>query len=605
MLAVSGVLVVSAALLVSDNVADHLQQTAVSEAVRTTEAVVRGYIDPSLTPDVLADPTSAAGVALDADLARLVAAGKILRIKVWAKDGTVAFSDLPALRGHRFPVAADLLEVFGGETSSEFSDGSDEENEFEHGLAAEFLSIYLPVRSATDGSVIAAYEVYEDAGPIVSSIAQTRQDVLLIVGAMAFGLLLLLVAAFSVASRRMSRQNRRLLEQAVKEQVLTTDLRRSQERFRSLVQNSADVSMIVGTDGRVVYESQAVERVLGFKMEDRVGRSVFEAVHPDDISWGEELLGDVVRTPGAMVSGELRIRHSDGSWRWIEAVGKNLLDDPSVGGVVVNYRDITSRRKLEEELRHQAFHDNSLTGLANRALFIDRLEHALSLSQRALRPLAVLFVDLDDFKTINDSLGHGDGDAILREVAERLRGGLRGGDTLARMGGDEFAVLVEDPPAATAPTSVAERLAETLVPPFTIGGKELFVRASIGISVLMTRDQTADELLRNADVAMYMAKRKGKNRIESFEPSMHAAAIDRLALKGDLEQALDRDEFFVLYQPVMDLTTLELVGVEALLRWRHPDRGVVGPMDFIPVAEETGLIVPLGRWVLEEACHQA
>ncbi|HEX5450999.1 MAG TPA: bifunctional diguanylate cyclase/phosphodiesterase, partial [Candidatus Limnocylindrales bacterium] len=186
-----------------------------------------------------------------------------------------------------------------------------------------------------------------------------------------------------------------------------------------------------------------------------------------------------------------------------------------------------------------------------------------------------------------------------------LRAGLRAGDTLARMGGDEFAVLVEDPPAATDPTVVAERLADTLRDPFAVGGKELFVHASFGVSMLTSRDQTAEELLRNADISMYMAKRKGKNRVEVFEPSMHAAAIARLALKGDLERALERDEFFVLYQPVMDLATLEIVGVEALLRWRHPKRGVVGPIDFIPVAEETGLIIPLGRWVLVEACRQS
>ncbi len=496
------------------------------------------------------------------------------------------------------------MDVFGGEVSTEFSDGTDAENVFEHGLADRLLSIYLPVHSADGGKVIGAYEVYEDAAPIVADIAQTRQDVLLIVGAMALGILALLYAAFSIASRRLTTQNRRLVEQAVKEQILTTDLRRSQERFRSLVQNSVDVNMIVATDGTIEYESPAVERVLGFKADDRVGRSAFGAIHPDDVAWGEELLGDVVRTPGTMVAGEFRVKHADGSWRWIEAVGKNLLDDPAVGGVVVNYRDITSRKELEDELRHQAFHD-SLTGLANRALFVDRLEHALSLSQRAPRPVAVLFVDLDDFKTINDSLGHGEGDVILQRVAERLRGAFRDGDTLARMGGDEFAILVEDPPAATAPTVVADRLVAALQAPFTEGGKELFVHASVGVAVLTSRSQTADELLRNADISMYMAKRKGKNRIEIFEPSMHAAALARLALKGDLERALERDEFFVLYQPVLNLASLEIVGVEALLRWRHPEHGVVAPAEFIPVAEETGLIIPLGRQVLLEACRQS
>jgi diguanylate cyclase (GGDEF)-like protein/PAS domain S-box-containing protein len=603
-LGVSGALVVGTALLVSINVSGHLQGAAVNEAVRATEAVVRGYIDPSVANGALANSTSEQGAAINADLERLVSAGKLLRIKVWAPDGTIAFSDLAQLRGRKFPVEEDLGETLEGHVSTDFSNAADDENVFERGLAEEFLSIYLPIRSGGTGDVVGAYEIYEDAAPILADIAQTRQDVLLIVGGMALGLLALLYAAFTVASRRLTSQNRRLLSQAVTEQILTADLRRSQERFRSLVQNSADVSMILGADGTIEYESSAVERVLGFRAEDRVGRSVLGSVHADDQSFGQELLNDVVRTPGAMATGELRVQHADGSWRWLEAVGKNLFDDPAVGGLVINYRDITTRKALENELRHQAFHD-SLTGLANRALFVDRLDHALSLTRRNQRPLAVLFVDLDDFKTINDSLGHGEGDAILISVAERLRSALRAGDTIARMGGDEFAVLVEDPPDASGPTDVADRLLQVLEAPFTNGGKELFVHASVGVAIMTSRKQTADELLRNADVSMYMAKAKGKNRVEIFEPSMHTAALARLALKGDLERALERDEFFVLYQPVLNLSTMEVVGVEALVRWRHPDRGVVGPVDFIPVAEETGLIIQLGRWVLEQACRQS
>jgi diguanylate cyclase (GGDEF)-like protein/PAS domain S-box-containing protein len=599
----SGILIVGTALLVSANVSDHLEKAAVNEAVRTTEAVVRGYIDPVVTPG-LANPTGAQAASINADLERLVAAGKILRIKIWAPDGTVVFSDLPALRGRQFAPDADLSEVMEGNLSTDFSSATDAENIFERGLAQDFLSIYLPIRSPGDGQVIGAYEVYEDAAPILAEMAQTRRDVLAIVGGMALGLLAILYLAFTVASRLLTRQNRRLVEQAAKEQSLHADLRQSRERFQSLVQNSADVNMILGAGGEVEYESPAVERVLGFRSEDRVGHSAFEFIHPDDLARGAELLTEVVRSPGGMATGEFRVKHADGSWRWLEAVGRNLFHDPAVGGLVVNYRDITSRKTLENELRHQAFHD-SLTGLANRALFIDRLDHALSLTRRSPRPLAVLFIDLDDFKTINDSLGHGEGDAILKSVAERLRSALRTGDTIARMGGDEFAVLVEDPPAATAPTDVADRLLEVLQAPFTQGGKELFVHASVGVAVLTSRTQTADELLRNADVSMYMAKSKGKNRIEVFESSMHAAALARLALKGDLERAIERDEFYVLYQPIMNLSTLEVIGVEALVRWRHPERGVVGPMDFIPVAEETGVIIELGRWVLGQACQQA
>jgi diguanylate cyclase (GGDEF)-like protein/PAS domain S-box-containing protein len=603
-LGVSAALVVGTAVLVSINVSDHLQRAAVNEAVRTTEAVVRGYIDPSVADGGLADPTPAQAAAIDADLVRLVSAGTILRIKVWSPNGTVVFSDLPALRGRQFPLDDDLAATLQGNVSTSFSNAADVENIFERGLADQFLSIYLPIHSSANGPIVGAYEVYEDAAPIEAEIARTRQDVLLIVGGLGLGLLTLLYLAFSIASRLLTRQNRQLLQQSMKAQTLTADLRRSQERFQSLVQNSVDVNMILDANGAVDYESSSVERVLGFRPEDRIGRSAFEFIHPDDLARGSELLGDVVSAPGAMGSGEFRLRHADGSWRWLEIVGKNLFDDPAVGGLVVNYRDITTRKTLEDELRHQAFHD-SLTGLANRALFIDRLDHALTLTRRNPRPLAVLFVDLDDFKTINDSLGHGEGDAILIAAAERLREALRTGDTIARMGGDEFAVLVEDPPAASAPTDVADRLLAVLQAPFTHGGKELFVHASVGISVLTSRTQTADELLRNADVSMYMAKSKGKNRIEVFEPSMHAAALARLALKGDLERAIDRDEFFVLYQPVMDLSTLELAGVEALVRWQHPDRGVVGPMDFIPVAEETGVILQLGRWVLRQACEQA
>jgi diguanylate cyclase (GGDEF)-like protein/PAS domain S-box-containing protein len=386
--------------------------------------------------------------------------------------------------------------------------------------------------------------------------------------------------------------------------AMEVELQRSagEARFRSLVQNATDVIMVLDRDATILYQTPSVERVLGYRPEVGIGRTPFELIHPDDAEPVRAALARVLERPGAEHAHDFRARHADGSWRVLQAMSKNLSDDEHVRGVLVNCRDVTDRQQLEQQLRHQAFHDG-LTGLANRALFADRVEHALQRLARQHGYLAVLFIDLDDFKTVNDSLGHGVGDELIREVSDRLRRSVREGDTAARLGGDEFAVLLEDtdPEAAS---RAAERILDALHARFRIGRRQLTVGASVGVAI-GSRTQSVSDVMRNADVAMYRAKDAGKGRIVMFRKGMQRAAANRLQLRADLERALEQKQFVVHYQPIVDLRSGDIRGVEALVRWNHPRRGLLLPSQFIGLAEESGLILQLGRWVLHEACRRA
>ena len=381
-------------------------------------------------------------------------------------------------------------------------------------------------------------------------------------------------------------------------------LANSEARFRSLVQNSSDVIFIVEADTTIRYTSPSAQKVLGVHARELVGTKLINHVHPEDRVRANHFFHALLEAQGGVPSvDDWRLLRTDGPVIWTENTGTNLLREPTVGGFVVNTRDVSERRTLESRLSHQAFHDE-LTRLANRALFLNRVEHTVARVPRGKHPSAVLFLDLDDFKKVNDSLGHAVGDELLVATASRLTTCVRPGDTIARLGGDEFAVLLEDVDGMTDVVTVAERISTALSTSFQLGGRDVFIGVSIGIASLEMGD-SPDEVLRNADLAMYFAKSRRKGQFAVYEPSMHDEMMEHLELEVDLRGAVERNEFEIHYQPIVNLVSGELYGAEALLRWNHPTRGSVPPSRFISLAEETGLIIPLGRWVLKEACEKA
>lgn len=409
------------------------------------------------------------------------------------------------------------------------------------------------------------------------------------------GLLLVASVGWMVWFRRLVARHR-ALQQRVTEQEARSE---SEKRLAALVHNSADVVLVLDADQVVRFATPSSETVLGVTAAELVGAPLLDRVHPGDRAAAARLLS--VASPGEDLSVSLRMVHADMRTLHMEGSLTNLLDNPSVHGLVLTVRDVSARIDLETRLTHQALHD-SLTGLANRRLFGDRLNHALQ--RRRAAPIAVLYCDLDDFKNLNDRLGRATGDEVLVAIGTRIRELIRGEDTAARLGDDEFAVLIEDVDLDEA-RGWAEELQRAIAAPIAAAGELVQMQVSIGVALAVPGQIDGADALRNADVAMYLAKDGGKSRIAFYEPQRHTEALDRLQLGADLDRAIRSDELLLHFQPTIELSNERIVGFEALVRWQHPTRGLLSPGLFIPIAEQSGLIVALGSWVLREACSAA
>lgn len=390
------------------------------------------------------------------------------------------------------------------------------------------------------------------------------------------------------------------LESRVRER--TVELEGRERYFAALVRSSSDVITVIDADGTIRSVSASVGEIYGYDhaqfFDAPIGATApFDRLLP--------VIEQAVADPGRVHRLEWQLVDSSGVDRIAESTVSNLLADPDIGRIVVNTRDVTDRASLETQLRHEAFHD-PLTGLPNRALFADRVAHALTRHANGGRRLGIAMIDLDGFKGVNDSHGHHAGDRVLQSVAEELAATLRDGETIARLGGDEFAILVEDIGAMVDPTTIATRILEALRVTVDVNGTRYEVAASVGLAMSSSPldGDTVESLLRDADIAMYSAKRDGPGVARVFRPEMRADVQHRFALHAELREAIARDEMVLHYQPTYSLATNRISGFEALIRWQHPERGLLAPVHFIAIAEETGLIVPIGEWVLRTAVQQ-
>lgn len=381
-------------------------------------------------------------------------------------------------------------------------------------------------------------------------------------------------------------------------------LRESENKLRVILDSMSEGLLQVDCNERIEFVNDRFCQMLGYKRQEILGRSTFEFL------FNEEDFETIYNTRIAHRKGvswyyELKLKKKSGSPLDVIVGGAQLTDDDGkVTGTMGVFTDISARKRAEDQLLYNAFHDG-LTGLANRALFMDHLRLTIERSRRRqTNKFAVLFLDLDRFKIVNDSLGHAAGDELLKQIARRLESSTRTGDLIARLGGDEFVILLNELADVGESLIVAERVLDELKTAFDLGGRKIFISASIGIALSSAGYRRSEDMLRDADIAMYRAKANGKAQYQIFDRQMHEQAARRLTLETEMRYALEHEEFEIHYQPIINLGNETLKGFEALVRWRHPQRGLISPIEFIPMAEENGLILPLGAWILQESCRQ-
>jgi diguanylate cyclase (GGDEF)-like protein/PAS domain S-box-containing protein len=374
-----------------------------------------------------------------------------------------------------------------------------------------------------------------------------------------------------------------------------------EERFKSLIQYSADIVKVLDSKGEITYIGPTVENLTEKSIYDYIGKSHFEFVHKDDVMVAKQNFQEVINSVNTPIKFELRVMLTSNRYYHCEVTAVNRLKDPSVNGIVYNYKDITEQKYAQQKIHHLAYHDD-LTGLPNRRYLLENLKEYISQSNEDNEQFSIFFFDIDGFKFINDSLGHFAGDELLIQVSERLLEAISQYGFVARNGGDEFTVVIKNSTVEST-EHYAKKILNIFKKPFTLNNYDFIVTVSIGVAVFPEAGESVQTLLKNADIAMYQAKEDGKNQYKIYTTSMEQVAIKTFTLRNDLRKALQNREFSIHYQPRIDVGTNDIIGAEALLRWKHPEFGFVSPTEFIPLAEETGLIIPISNWVLEEVCN--